>query len=169
MATITLNLDPKGATFGSSNVPTIVNIIGASGGPLFAYGAPQSVRTNIYFSRLMTVFGASNVNMLVTVMWRSQNGVTTGNIVLGARLYALTAGDATSDEAKSYAAAATVVSPVNGTAKGPQSATITVTGLDSMTAGDYMSLNVYRDGTSGSDNLADIALFMGCSISFSDT
>lgn len=168
MATITLNLDPKGCTFGSSNVPSIFNIIGASGGPLFAYGAPDAVRTDFYFARLMPVFGASNVNIAVSPMWRSL-GVTAGDVVWGARLYALSSGDATNDEAKAFAAAATVVSTVNPSAKGPKSATITVTGLDSLAVGDYMLLNLYRDGANVSDTMLDTAILMGCTISFSDT
>lgn len=166
MATVPIILDPLVARVGTTAIPELVAIAGTDE-PQWGYAFDAASREDIYFTFPAVLYGSGNVT--VTVQWYSRAGSTTGDVVWGARLKAITPGDAASVEARTFATAATATSAVNGTAKGLQSATITITSLDSLAVNDKLSINLYRDAAAGGDTMAGDAVYVTGWASYSDT
>lgn len=76
---------------------------------------------------------------------------TTGNVVLDARLAAVTPGESTDVDAKGFGAANGLTDAVPGTAGYLKEASLTLTNADSLAAGDFAILYLARDGANGSD------------------
>lgn len=95
----------------------------------------------------------------------------TGNVVLNARLAAVTAGDATDVDAKAFATVnASAATAVPGTTAGKLGEiSITMTNADSLAAEDYVVLSVSRDGASGSDTAAGDLELVACSLQYTTT
>ncbi len=89
-----------------------------------------------------------------------------GNVVLDARVSAITPGDAVDMDAKAFAAANTVTQAVPATAGFVVNASITLTNADSVAAGDEVLLYLSRTGTSGSDTAAGDLEFVGAYVEY---
>ena len=166
MATVPIILDPLVARVGTTGIPELVNIAGTDE-PVWGYAFDAASREDLYFVFPAVLYGSGNVT--VTVQWYSRSGSTTGDVVWGARLKAISDGDAVSVESKTFSTAATTTTTVNGTAKGPKFTTITITSLDSLTANDKLSINIYRDAAAGGDTMAGDAVYLTGTASYSDT
>mgnify|MGYP001572815021 CR=1 FL=1 len=84
-----------------------------------------------------------------------------------AAIAAATAGDAQSVETDGLATATTATTTVNGTARGPNETSVTISNLDSIAAGDWVCIKFYRDADA--DNMAGDASLVGLALSYSDT
>lgn len=86
------------------------------------------------------------------LMWGGN--ATSGNVVWGARVNALTAGDADTYLEHNAAAATTTTTGVNTTeARRPVETTIAPS-MDSMAADDLVRILIYRDAANGSDTMS---------------
>lgn len=166
MATTNIGLDPKSAILSSSAIPELVNIIGTNG-PVMGYAFDAAAREDIYFSVPLLLYGSGNIT--ATYEWYSRSGSTTGAVVWGGRIACITPGDAQSMETKAWATTQTTTTTVNATAKGLTSTAVTISNLDSATAGDTMWLNIYRDAAAGGDTMAGDAILLTIYLQYSDT
>lgn len=113
-------------------------------------------------------YGSGNVS--VDLLWYAETA-TSGDVVWGAQLAAITPDTDSQDaETKSLAAAATVTdSHLGTTGKRKHRATITVTALDSLAARDDVALRIYRDADNGADGMAGRVILERVIVSYSDT
>lgn len=92
---------------------------------------------------------------------------TTGNVILVARLAAITPGDATDVDAKVFSTANTSAGiAVAGTAGHVTGFSLTLTNADSIAAGDVFWLYFGRDGASGSDTATGDMEFLGARLDY---
>lgn len=166
MGTTYYPLDIKGAEVSTSAIPELVLIAGTNG-PVGGYAFDASSREDIYFRIPIIGYGSGNVT--VNLRWYSRSGSTTGAVVWGSRLAAITPGDAQSVESDAWATAATTTTTVNGTAKGDTSTAVAISSLDSLANLDDLWLNIYRDATSGSDTMSGDSIILTGFLSYSDT
>lgn len=105
---------------------------------------------------------------IVRLLWMAN--ATTGSVVWGARLGAVTAADADTPVEHAEAAATTATAAANATeARRLVSTTITLANLDSVAAGDLVFLAVYRDADNGSDTVSVDAELVSASIDYTTT
>lgn len=90
---------------------------------------------------------------VLTVQYKMLTAVA-GNVVLNARIAALTPGDAIALDDKAFAAVNTVTDAVPGTVNHVKEVNITMTNDDSLAAGDFTIVYLARDGANGSDTAA---------------
>lgn len=90
----------------------------------------------------------------VRLLWMA-NTASANSVVWGSQLGAVTPADTDTPVEHAQAAASTATTAANGTeARRLVATSITLANLDSVAAGDMVSLLVYRDADNGSDNLA---------------
>lgn len=160
MATSTLNFPisaavlPDGTT--GNAAPGITRRIGTEANPkkfLFSADFDAATDEHLHFTFRMPANYISGG--AVKILWMA-NAIT-GTARWGAKLGAVTPGDADTPLEHATATAATAGSVTNATeARRLNEATVTLSSLDSVAAGDLVSLVVYRDadGTSGTDDLS---------------
>lgn len=105
-------------------------------------------------------------NLTLDIYWYAASA-TSGNVVWGGAIAAITAGDAQSVETKAFATQSTATSGANGTAKGLNKATVTISNLDSIASGDIVWLQLQRVANSGSDTMAGDAYMVYAQITWS--
>jgi len=86
---------------------------------------------------------------LIVRLWWMAKTATSGNVVWGAQFEKT----GTDNDADSFDTAGTGTSAANGTSGIETLTSITITTIDSLTAGDRFRLKVYRDAASGSDTM----------------
>lgn len=156
MAVVPIILTPRNMFVGATAIPELALILG-SNAPILAYCFDAAAREDIYDMFRLPLYGSGDLTLKLG--WYSRAGEVTGDVVLGARVAAVTPGDATSMEAKNWAAAATTTTTVNATAKGLTNTDIAISNLDGLAADDELWLNIYRDAAAGGDTLVgDVVL-----------
>src|ERR1700755_1852986 len=141
----------------SAGIPEYINAAGTTkpvGG--YAFDGGTTVES-IFFEFQIT--GYTSGNLTCVLQWYTAG--TTGNLVMQASISAETGGtDTTSVLAKAQATAtASTATAARTTANWPGTPlTITISNLDSLANGDYVTLRVFRDPTNGSDTLATDAI-----------
>lgn len=99
-----------------------------------------------------------------------QANATTGNVVWGARIGAITAGDAETPQEKALATAQTTTTSVNTTEANREiETTITITNTDSVAAGDSAYLLIYRDADNASDTCSVDAAMLNSTLEYTTT
>lgn len=167
MATVKQTFEPGAFIPHATNIPELAKIDGTNN-PVFAYFFADSTQDD----QVSIVFKAVNYgsgNLTVNIDWYSRAGSTSGNVVWGAALQAATPGDAQSVETDGFATENTATSAANGTARGPQRATITVSNLDSLAADDLCTMRIRRLQSNGSDTMTGDAGIRLIEITYSDT
>lgn len=158
MATGTLILPLQGAVpaDGSTNnaAPEIVRVKGSASAP-----APHFVEARFdaaadehlwWVFRMPSDYASAPV---VKLQWKSN--ATSNSAVWGTRLGAVTPADTDTPNEHATATAQTTTTATNTTeARRLNETSITITNTDSVAAGDWVALLVYRDADNGSDNLA---------------
>lgn len=91
---------------------------------------------------------------------------TSGDVIWGGQIAAVTDGDATDVDAKAFATANTATVTVPGTAGHIDEASITMTNADSVAAGDFVVVRVYRDADAGGDTATGDAEFVGAALTY---
>src|SRR5262245_48697146 len=141
MATVKRPLNILAAMLHSTGIPELVKIDGTNF-PVWGYAFDAATDEQVSFRFPANNYGSGNVTL--KFYWYSRSGSTTGNSVFGAALACVSDGDAQSMETDGLATENTVTSAVNGTAKGPRLASITISNLDSIAADDSVELRLRR-------------------------
>lgn len=167
MATGSIPLLPGSATMpdGSSGnaAPGLVRFQGTEANPkkhLLALNFDAATDEHAWWTFRMPADYASGG--AVKIQWAA-NATTATTVRWGARIGAVTPADADTFLEHAAAATSTAASSTNTTeANRVTEVSITLANLDSLAAGDLVSLVVYRDadGTSGTDDLAVDASFL---------
>lgn len=166
MATVTKELDILAAQLHSTAIPELVKIDGTNF-PVWGYAFDAAADEQISFRLFANNYGSGSVTALLD--FYSRTGQTTGNAVLGCALACVTPGDAQSMETDGLATENTATQAINGTARGPTRATVTISNLDSLAANDSVELRVRRLGSNGSDTLTGDLILFGVTLQYSDT
>lgn len=111
-------------------------------------------------------YGSGNLTVRVRY---SMASATTGDVVWGAQIRALTPGDAQDAVTDTFAAANTVTDTVPGTVGHMAEAVITLSSLDGLAAGDYFTLRLYRDADAAGDTATGDAELAEVTVEYSDT
>tara|TARA_R110000868_G_scaffold181339_5_gene422293 strand:+ start:217 stop:639 length:423 start_codon:yes stop_codon:yes gene_type:complete len=99
-------------------------------------------------------------NLTIRVRWYADTA-TTGGVVWGAAIAAVSAGDAQNMETKAFATEQlSATSTASATTHGPVEATITVSNLDSLASLDDVTLRIARKVAEAGDTMAGDALVM---------
>lgn len=169
MATVTQEFDPAAAHVLATAFPAFVKNAGTNF-PVAALAYDATNDEAAFWSFIATSYGSGNVT--VRVFWYADTA-TTGNVVWEAQLAAITANSDSQDiETKAFATLNFVQDAhLTGTGQRLHSADITVSNLDSLAAGDYVTLRVARDAnsTSATDDLAGDAFLAKVVVTYSDS
>lgn len=103
---------------------------------------------------------------VIRILWTCP--ATSGNVIWGARLGAVTPGDADTPYEHAMATASTVTTAVNATEaeRLDTESVITLANLDSVAALDLVMINVFRDAANGSDTAASAAQILAVNFEF---
>lgn len=169
MATVTHELDAAAAHFLTANFPAFVKNAGTNFPvPALAYDATNDEAA--FWSFIATSYGSGNLT--VRVFWYADTA-TTANVVWEAQLAAITANTDSQDiETKAFATLNFVQDTHLGTTgQRLHSADITVSNLDSLAAGDFVTLRLARDAgsTSATDDMAGDAFLVKVVVTYSDS
>lgn len=176
MATSSLWLPPGSATLpdGSSGnaAPAVERIQGTEANPkkhLLALRFDPATEEMAYWSGRLPIETAAAPTFTIDIIWASVSALTATNVVWGARISAITAGDVDTIVEHVQAAQQTVTSANNTTeAQRAITAAITFTNAqaDGATAGDFVVIQISRVAANGSDTLAEDARLYAATLKF---
>lgn len=166
MATVYLQLEVGAAQFQSSTFPAFVK--NGTNFPVTGLAYDAATAESAYWMFRAISYGSGNVT--VACDWYADTA-TSGDVIWGAQLAAITPDTDTQDvESKSLATANTVTDTHLGTTgQRLHRASITVSNLDSIAANDDVWIRVYRDAAAGGDTMTGDAVLVGVTVSYSDT
>lgn len=166
MATVHNPIHAAEAEFLSSVFPQVVK--GGASVPVLGLAFDAAADEAAFFRVDVSKYASGNPSL--DVDWYADTA-STGDVVWEVALAAVTPNTDTQDvEAKALAAAQTVTdSHLGTTGQRLHRASVTVTNLDSVAAGDEVWLRVRRLGSSGSDTMAGDAVLVGADFQYSDT
>jgi hypothetical protein len=162
MSTVAVPIDVLAGRPDVTNTPETVYIAGTNF-PVDGIAFPSGGSKALYLKIGAELYGNSG-NWTLDLAWYSRSGSTSGNVQWVAALAAITPGDAQSVETKAFATSQNVTTTVNSTGKGETPASITITNLDSVNAGDTVWIKITR----GSDTMTGDAILIRGSVSYSD-
>lgn len=167
MATVSLALAPEEAAFQTSSFPAFVRNNGTS---LPVTGLAFDASATEYGYWKLAPFGYGSGNITADLNWYADTA-TSGVVRWEAALAAITADvDTTDVETKAFATVQTVDDTHLGTTgQRLHKATITISNLDSVAAGDECWLRVGRIGGNAADTMAGDAILTSIRLSYSDT
>jgi hypothetical protein len=112
----------------------------------------------VYFRLIARNYASGNLT--VRIRWYADTA-TSGGVVWGASIAAVSAGDATNMETKAFATEQlSATSTASATTHGPVEATVTVSNLDSLATMDDLILRIARKTAEAGDTMAGDALVM---------
>lgn len=167
MATVYREIDIWSDVPPASNFPT-KDVFSGTNFPVKVLAFDAATEETTYYFFQMPVYGSGNITC--KVQWYGDTA-SSGDTIWGAALAAITPNTDTQDiETKAFAAAQTVTDSHLGTTNQRlHEAVITIGNLDSVAAGDWCCLKLYRDADAGGDTMAGDALLAGLLLSWSDT
>jgi hypothetical protein len=169
MATVFQTFLPEEAVFMSTAFPQFVRFLGTNypvTGLAFDGGSADE---DSFFKFIATNYGSGNLTL--KVYWYADTA-SSGNVVWGARIAAITSNTDTQDvETKAFATAQTAQDTHLGTTgQRLHDIDITISNLDSLASGDMVWLHVYRDASDTvNDTMTGDAIIVGLRLSYSDT
>ncbi len=172
MATGTIVCLPQAGTppdgSASNAAARMLAIVGTNANPKrFSYGVFYDPSTEQYFWFSFPLPANYASGGLLRILWEAN--ATSGSVVWGATVGAVTPADADTPVEHAQAAAATVTTSVNTTeARRLIESQITLTS-DSMAANDLVSINVYRVAANGSDTCAVDAVVRSVALDYTTT
>lgn len=168
MATVTMPVG-IGALLPSATIPPELVRLEGTNFPEWGYAFADATNDETVFTERLFVpnYGSGNVSVICD--WRSRTGQTTGAVVLGAALSALTPADAQSVATDAFATENTQTTTVSGTASALNRTTITVSNLDSLAANDSLVVRIRRLQSNGSDTMTGDCIIEGVTLQYSDT
>lgn len=160
-------LSPLDATFPTTGMATPVQTQGTNF-PVPALAFDTTTQETAYFQFPAIAYGSGDVT--VTVEWYADTA-TSGGVTFGASLAAITPNtDTTNIETKAFATENTASDTHLGTTgQRLHSFDITVSNLDSLTAGDSVVLRLRRVPADGSDTMTGDALVTRVIVAYSET
>jgi hypothetical protein len=167
MATVTQVFRPFDGVPPASNYATL-DVISGTNYPVPCLDFDAATGEAIYFYFEAVNYGSGNLT--VNIDWYADTA-SSGDVVWEAAIAAITQNTDTQDiETDSLATANTVTdSHLGTTGQRLHRASITVSNLDSIAAGDWVVLKIDRNASSGSDTMTGDACIVGVSVSYSDT
>jgi hypothetical protein len=167
MGTTKQAIDPLSALFKTSAFPAVVVNQGTNF-PVGGLAFDASTKETAYFKFKASNYGSGNVT--VTIRWYADTA-TTGDVIYGAQLAAISPNTDTQDvETKALATANTVTDSHLGTVgQRVHDCSITISNLDSLAVDDEVWLALYRDAAAGGDTMTGDAIVVGIEVSYSDT
>lgn len=167
MANVYHTFQAASGNVGATQIPELVAVPAATittNATRFGYafdGAGTTIE-RIFFEFVAVNYASGNLT--VTLDWYARSGTTTGNVKWEAAIMCLTPGDAQSMETDTFATATNTTTTVNGTARGPNRSTITVSNLDSLAQDDHVTLCIDRDPAN--DTMTTDALLLLVTVSY---
>jgi hypothetical protein len=136
--------------------------------PVTGYAFDASTEEAVFMDWRAVSYGSGNLT--VDIDWYADTA-STGNIIWGAAIAAITPDSDSQDvETDSLATANTVTdSHLGTTGQRLHRCSITVSNLDSLAAGDDVRMRIYRDADDGSDTMTGDAILTRVTVSYSDT
>lgn len=167
MATIQIALSPGDAYLPASNPAAPVQNAGTNF-PVPGLAFDTTTQETCYFRFPALSYGSGNVT--VTVEWYADSA-TSGGVTFGASLAAITPNTDSQDiETKAFATENTASDTHLGTTgQRLHSFDITVSNLDSIAAGDDVTLRLQRIPSDGGDTMTGDAIVTRVVVSYSDT
>ena len=167
MATITHEFNPQDSVPSATNFATFDAVAGTNFiVPCLDFDATTDESAFFYFRA--TSYGSGNLTL--TIDWYADTA-SSGDVIWGAQIAAITPNTDTQDiETKAFATANTATDSHLGTTNQRlHSVDITISNLDSIAAGDWCVLRVYRDADAGGDTMTGDACLVKALLSYSDT
>jgi hypothetical protein len=150
-------LTPLSAEFKTSTFPALVRMTDTAGG-LSVLAFDASLDEAAYWSLVVPQGWTSTYTVVISFIMAS---ATSGNVVWGATVQAVTDGDAFDlDAGESYDTENTATTAVPGTVGYLKQSSITLTNNDSSAAADYLRIRIRRVGSNGSDTATGDAYFL---------
>lgn len=167
MATVYHEFFARDGALRSTAFPQLVQADGTNI-PVAGYAFDAATDEAVFFDFRAINYGSGNLT--VDLDWYADTA-TSGNIVWGAQLAAITPDTDSQDvETDSLATANTVTDSHIGTVgQRLHRASITVSNLDSLASGDDVRLRIYRDADNASDTMTGDAILTRVTVSYSDT
>lgn len=167
MATVYQHLNIGAAQFLASAFPALKKTNGTNF-PVLGLFYDAATDEKAYFKARARSYGSGNLTLKIE--WYADSA-SSGDVVFGARLAAITPNTDSQDvETKAFATAQTVTDTHLGTTgQRLHEIDLTISNLDSIANGDEFWLEVYRDADNGSDTMTGDAAIVGLELSYSDT
>jgi hypothetical protein len=167
MATVQQILPVEIAQFPAANFPQYLRIVGTNF-PVSSLAYDAATKETAFWKLRASNYGSGNLTL--DIDWYADTA-TTGDVVWGAQIAAITPDTDTQDvETKAFATANTVTdSHLGTTGQRLHRATLTISNLDSLAANDDVCIAIYRDAAAGADTMAGDALLALATLSYSDT
>jgi hypothetical protein len=166
MATVKHQFDAMAGVPFNANVPELTTIMGTNA-PELGWSFDGTSDENVYFRFKASNYGSGSLTLIVDGYSRS--GSTSGGVVMGAALQAITPGDAQSMESDAFATETTGSVTINSTAKGPSRISVTISNLDSLAADDLCMIKLGRRPGNGSDTMTGDFHVVFWELTYSDT
>lgn len=146
--------EAQDADIRTANFPAITRANGTNI-PVSGYAFDATAIESIFFRFRASGYTSGNIN--VDLDWYADTA-TSGNVVWGAQIAAITPGDAQDIETDALATVATVTTAAGASSQRLVRSTITVTSLDSIAPDDQVVLCISRQATNGSDTMTGDAI-----------
>lgn len=158
---------PDGSSSNASAQPDRIKSSGASPSPVFSQLLfdPSTDEHWMWTFRMPGDYASAPV---LKLQWKAN--ATSNSVVWAARLAAITPADVDTPNEKASGSANSATTAVNATeARRLVETSITLTNADSVAAGDWVCLTVYRDADNGSDNCSVDAELVAVSLEYTTT
>lgn len=149
--------------------PAQFSVVEGTNFPVIGWAFDGGSTDEIIYSQFRAISYGSG-NLTLDIFWYADTA-STGNVVWGAAIAAITPNTDTQDiETKAFATANTVQDAHLGTTgQRLHQATITISNLDSLTAGDEVYIQIYRDASDTvNDTMVGDAIITNMNLSYSD-
>lgn len=167
MATVTHVFGPYDAVPPASNFATL-DVIAGTNFPVPCLDFDAATDEAAMFMFRAVSYGSGNLTLKLA--WYADTA-SSGDVIWGAQVAAITPDTDTTDvETKAFATAQTVTDSHLGTTNQRlHECSLTISNLDSIAAGDWCVLRVYRDADAGGDTLTGDASLVSARLEYSDT
>ena len=167
MGTVRVEIDPWNDIPPATAYPT-KDVVAGTNFPVRCLDFDAAADETTYYQFQALAYGSGNITC--RVQWYADTA-SSGDVVWAAALAAITPNTDTTDiETKAFATADTVTDSHLGTTNQRlHEAVITISNLDSIAAGDWCILRLFRDADNGADTMTGDACLVGLVLEWSDT
>ena len=170
MATVSISFRPEAFTMDPDiDFPKLRLINGTNFGFPALFYSDSTDRSAFFFFRALEYVGGNDIT--VDIDWYADNA-TSGNVVWGAAVAAITPLDTTQITSKSFATETTATTANPGTSSARlvrTSITISSSNNDGMVQDDWVILKIRRLGANGSDTMSNDAAVVNITVRYSNT
>jgi hypothetical protein len=167
MATVNQTLLAEDAQFLATAFPQAIKTNGTAF-PVYGLAFDAAADETAFWRLLADNYGSGNIT--VDIFWYADSA-TSGDVIFDAGIAAITSNTDSGDiETKAFATINSVTDAHLGTTgQRLHTATITISNLDSVAAGDYVMLKLNRDANNAADTMTGDAIVVALRVSYSDT